>query len=118
MAIASTILTKEFGTGYFQGTNTTKLFDDGSCYNRPSEDELLQLAELLNSHKKVTIYCGLGAAEAHDEIIQLAEKLKSPVAYSYKAKMAIQYDNPYEVGLTGLLGIPSAFQKHNKFTPK
>lgn len=76
----------------------------------PSENELLQLAELLNSHQKVTIYCGLGAADAHDEIIQLCEKLKSPVAYSYKAKMAIQYDNPYEVGLTGLLGIPSAYQ--------
>lgn len=166
LAIASAIPTKEFGTGYFQETNTIKLFDDCSCYNqmastptqfprmlqsalqhavhqkgvavlglpgditnlpavaaettttlfrnnpvvRPSEDELLQLAELVNSHKKVTIYCGLGAAEAHDEIIQLAEKLKSPVAYSYKAKMGIQYDNPYEVGLTGLLGIPSAYQ--------
>ncbi|WP_291125182.1 thiamine pyrophosphate-dependent enzyme [Flavobacterium sp. UBA6031] len=166
LAIASTIPTKEFGTGYFQETNTTKLFDDCSCYNQmastptqfprmlqsaiqhavhqkgvavlglpgdithlpavkaettttlfrnnpiviPSKDELLQLAELINSYKKVTIYCGLGAAEAHDEIIQLAEKLKSPVAYSYKAKMAIQYDNPYEVGLTGLLGIPSAYQ--------
>jgi pyruvate dehydrogenase (quinone) len=165
LAIASTIPTKEFGTSYFQETNTIKLFDDCSCYNqvaatpaqlpsmlqaalqhavhkkgvavlglpgditdlpavkaetttilfrnrpvvRPSENELLQLAALLNSHKKVTIYCGLGAAEAHTEIIQLAEKLKAPVAYSYKAKMAIQYDNPYEVGLTGLLGIPSAY---------
>ena len=165
LAIASTIPTKEFGTGYFQETNTIKLFDDCSCYNqvaetpaqlprmlqaalqhavhkkgvavlglpgditnlpavavetttllfrnrpvvRPSEDELLKLAELLNSHKKVTIFCGLGAAEAHDKIILLAEKLKAPVAYSYKAKMAIQYDNPYEVGLTGLLGIPSAY---------
>jgi len=77
---------------------------------RPSEVELKQLAELLNSYQKVTIYCGLGAAEAHDEIIQLAERLKSPVTYSYKAKMEIQYDNPYEVGLTGLLGIPSAYQ--------
>jgi pyruvate dehydrogenase (quinone) len=165
LAIASTLPTKEFGTSFFQETNTIKLFDDCSCYNqvaatpaqlprmlqaalqhalhkkgvavlglpgditnlpavaaetttalfrnkpvvRPSDNELLQLAELLNSHKKVTIYCGLGAAEAHKEIIQLAEKLKAPVAYSYKAKMAIQYDNPYEVGLTGLLGIPSAY---------
>jgi len=57
----------------------------------------------------VTIFCGLGAAEAHNEIVQLAGKLKAPVAYSYKAKMAIQYKNPYEVGLTGLLGIPSAY---------
>ncbi|RPI04901.1 MAG: ubiquinone-dependent pyruvate dehydrogenase [Ignavibacteriae bacterium] len=77
---------------------------------KPSENELHHLAELLNSHKKVTIFCGVGAAEAHKEIIELAEKLKSPVAYSYKAKMAIQYDNPFEVGLTGLLGIPSAYQ--------
>ena len=165
LAIASTLPTKEFGTSYFQETNTIKLFDDCSCYNqvaatpaqlprmlqaalqhavhkkgvaviglpgditnlpsvapetttilfrnkpvvRPSEDELLQLASLLNSHKKVTIFCGLGAREAHTEIIQLAERLKAPVAYSYKAKMAIQYNNPYEVGLTGLLGIPSAY---------
>jgi len=165
LAIASTIPTKEFGTGYFQETNTLKLFADCSCYNqvastpeqlprmlqaalqhavhrkgvavlglpgditnlpaaaaetttmlfrnrpvvRPSEDELMQLANLLNFNKKVTVYCGLGAAEAHKEVIQLAGKLKAPVAYSYKAKMAIQYDNPYEVGLTGLLGIPSAY---------
>jgi pyruvate dehydrogenase (quinone) len=76
---------------------------------RPSEDELVQLAELLNTNNKVTLFCGVGAAEAHKDIIRLAEKLKAPVAYSYKAKMAIQYDNPYEVGLTGLLGIPSAY---------
>ena len=165
LAIASMIPCKEFGTSYFQETNTIKLFDDCSCFNqvattpaqlprmlqaalqhavhkkgvavlglpgdinnlpaiaaettttlfqnhpviRPSEVELFQLAELINSHKKITIFCGLGAADAHNEIIQLAGKLKSPVAYTYKAKMAIQYDNPYEVGLTGLLGIPSAY---------
>jgi pyruvate dehydrogenase (quinone) len=165
LAIASTIPTKEYGTSFFQETNTLKLFDDCSCYNqvaatpaqmprmlqtalqhavhkkgvavlglpgditnlpaetvettttlfrnrpviRPSEDELMQLAELINSNKKITVFCGLGAAEAHKELMELAGKLKSPVAYSYKAKMAIQYDNPYEVGLTGLLGIPSAY---------
>lgn len=88
---------------------TTTLFRNKPVV-RPSENELNQLAELLNSHPKITIYCGLGAAEAHNEVIQFAEKLNAPVAYSYKAKMAIQYDNPYEVGLTGLLGIPSAYQ--------
>lgn len=88
---------------------TTTLLFRNQPIVRPSENELLQLAEMLNSHKKVTIFCGLGAAEAHPEIIQLAEKLKAPVAYSYKAKMAIQHNNPYEVGLTGLLGIPSAY---------
>ena len=165
LAIASTIPSKEFGTGYFQETNTIKLFDDCSCYNqvastpeqlprmlqsalqhalqnkgvavlglpgditslpaaivetttrlfhnqpvvRPSESELLQLAGLLNQYQKITIFCGLGAADAHKEVLDLAGKLKAPVAYSYKAKMAIQYDNPYEVGLTGLLGFPSAY---------
>ena len=87
---------------------TTSLFRSKPVV-RPSEDELLQLATLLNSHKKVTIFCGLGAAGAHSEIIRFAETLKAPVAYSYKAKMAIQYANPYEVGLTGLLGVPSAY---------
>jgi pyruvate dehydrogenase (quinone) len=56
-------------------------------------------------HEETAAY----ATEAHKEIIQLAGKLKAPVAYSYKGKMAIQYDNPYEVGLTGLQGIPSAY---------
>ena len=92
-----------------EAETTTRLFRNKPIV-RPSEEELLQLAGTINSYRKVTIYCGLGAAEAHDEIIQLAEKLKSPVAYSYKAKMAIQYDNPYDVGLTGLLGVPSAYQ--------
>jgi pyruvate dehydrogenase (quinone) len=87
---------------------TTSLFRSKPVV-RPSEDELLQLAALLDSHTKVTIFCGLGAAGAHSEIIRFAEKLKAPVAYSYKAKMAIQYANPCEVGLTGLLGVPSAY---------
>ena len=88
---------------------TTSLFRSKPII-RPSDNELLQLAELLNLHQKITIYCGLGAAEAHDELIELAGKLKAPIAYSYKAKMAIQYENQYEVGLTGLLGVPSAYQ--------
>jgi len=75
---------------------TTTLFRSKPIV-RPSDNELRQLAELLNSHKKITVYCGLGAAEAHDELIKLAGKLKSPIAYSYKAKMAIQYANQYEV---------------------
>jgi len=75
----------------------------------PSGDELSQLAELINTNNKVTIFCGLGAADAHDEVIELAGMLNAPVAYSYKAKMAIQFENQYEVGLTGLLGFPSAY---------
>ncbi|WP_116788362.1 thiamine pyrophosphate-dependent enzyme [Flavobacterium psychrotrophum] len=76
---------------------------------RPADDELQQLADILNKGKKVTIFCGTGADKAHDEVVALAGKLKSPVGYSFRAKMGIQYDNPYEVGMTGLLGLPSAF---------
>jgi pyruvate dehydrogenase (quinone) len=77
---------------------------------RPSEMELIKLAELLNTHKKITLFCGIGAADAHDEIVQLSKVLHAPVGYSFKGKMSIQYDNPNEIGMTGLLGLPSAFQ--------
>lgn len=76
---------------------------------RPSSAELIHLAELLNTTEKVTLYCGIGAKDAHKEIVALSLLLNAPVAYSFKAKMEIQYDNPNEVGLTGLLGMPSGY---------
>ncbi|TDO23958.1 thiamine pyrophosphate-dependent enzyme [Pedobacter duraquae] len=76
---------------------------------RPSDAELVALADCLNAHKKITIYCGIGAAEAHDEVIELAKLLKAPIGYSFRGKMGMQYDNPLEVGMTGLLGQPSAY---------
>jgi len=77
---------------------------------RPADEELELLADLLNENNKVSIFCGIGAKEAHDKIIELAALLKAPIGYSYRGKMGIQYDNPYEVGMTGLLGLPSAYQ--------
>ena len=76
---------------------------------RPTDADLNTLADLINKYKKICIFCGIGATEAHDEVVQLAEKLKAPVGYSFRGKMGIQYDNPYEVGMTGLLGLPSAY---------
>jgi len=76
---------------------------------RPSDSELSQLAGVLNSHAKVTIFCGVGAGKAHDDVVQLAARLNAPVGYSFRGKMDIQYDNPFEVGMTGLLGLPSAY---------
>lgn len=76
---------------------------------RPSEEEILTLAEYINSHKKVTIYCGIGAENAHTQLIELSNLIKAPVGYSFRGKMAIQYNNPNEVGMTGLLGLPSAY---------
>lgn len=165
LAIASTVMSQEFGTEYFQETNTIKLFDDCSHYNqlavtpmqlprmlqagiqyalhrkgvsviglpgdltgkdaeesetavhfyrpepvtRPSDKELQELAALINAHEKITIFCGIGVTKAHKEVVELAAKVKGTVGYSFKGKMAIQHDNPYEVGMTGLLGLPSAY---------
>ena len=135
IAIASTIPSGEFGTEYFQETNTIKLFNDCSYYNEvattpgqfprmlqsaiqtaitrkgvavvglpgdlakassvsvessvknypappevcPAEEDLVQLAELLNHHKRITLFCGIGCRGAHEEVIALSEKLNAPV---------------------------------------
>lgn len=165
IAIASTIPSGEFGTEYFQETNTLKLFSDCSYYNEvattpgqfprmlqsaiqtsitrkgvsvvglpgdlakadaatvgssvqnyptvpdicPSEEDLIQVADLLNNHQRVTLFCGIGCRGAHEEVIALSEKLNAPVVYTFKGKMEVQYENPYEVGMTGLLGMPSGY---------
>ncbi|MEZ7500777.1 thiamine pyrophosphate-dependent enzyme [Flavobacterium sp. Arc3] len=76
---------------------------------RPSDNEIQKLADLVNKHPKISIYCGIGAREAHDDIIKLAALLKAPIGYSFRGKMGMQHNNPYEVGMTGLLGVPSAY---------
>lgn len=165
LVIASTMNTYEFGTDYFQETNTIKLFDDCSYYNqviatpkqaprmlqnaiqnaiskkgvaviglpgdvsemeaeenvtsnqvfftnpviRPNDYELNELAGLINESKKITLFCGIGSADAHQEVVALSQKLKAPVGYSFRGKMGIQHSNPNEIGMTGLLGLPSAY---------
>ncbi|KAA8483400.1 pyruvate dehydrogenase (quinone) [Arcticibacter tournemirensis] len=165
IAIASTCPSGEFGTDFFQETNTIKLFDDCSSYNvlastpvqfprmmqqalqhayhrkgvaviglpgdvagmeaeesvaasgafpgaavmRPSYADLQTFADMVNSSKKTTIFCGIGCRHAHDEVVALADKVKAPVGYSFRGKMYVQHHNPNEVGMTGLLGLPSAY---------
>ncbi|MGH2623537.1 MAG: thiamine pyrophosphate-binding protein, partial [Sphingobacterium sp.] len=86
----------------------TKLMRSTSIL-RPGKDVLQELADLLNSHKRITIFCGIGCKNAHDEVIELAKRVNAPVGYSFRGKMYVQYDNPNEVGMTGLLGLPSAY---------
>lgn len=76
---------------------------------RPAAQELKDLAGFLNEAKKIAIFTGIGAADAHDEVVALSKKLNAPVGYSFRGKMSMQYDNPNEVGMTGLLGLPSAY---------
>ncbi|TCU50350.1 pyruvate dehydrogenase (quinone) [Curtobacterium sp. PhB42] len=76
----------------------------------PSEAELLRTAELLNGADKVTILAGAGVAGAHDEVIALAERLQAPIVHALRGKEHIEWDNPYDVGMTGLLGFASGYR--------
>ena len=81
----------------------------GTSVVRPAESELQQFAELVNASRKTTIFCGVGCKQAHREVVALAERIQAPVGYSFRGKMYVQHHNPYEVGMTGLLGLPSAY---------
>lgn len=167
IAIASTAESSKLGTGFFQETNVTKLFDDCSifCFMAntpqqaiqafhngiqaaisrkgvavvglpgdvaaadagasnsssknfytnpvvlPNEDDLKQLADLINSNKKIMLYCGYGSRNAQQEVLELAGKIKSPIGYTLRGKIFYDKDdNPYAVGLNGLLGQKSNFE--------
>ena len=77
---------------------------------RPSDKDLARLADLINSSKKVALFGGIGCENAHDEVVALAEKVKSPVAHSYRGKPFVEYDNPYDVGMTGMIGFGMAYE--------
>ncbi len=74
---------------------------------RPCDSDLGRLADLLNEAKSVTILAGAGCAGAHDELMQLAEALQAPIVHALRGKEFVEYDNPYDVGMTGLIGFAS-----------
>ncbi|HKV35307.1 MAG TPA: ubiquinone-dependent pyruvate dehydrogenase [Pyrinomonadaceae bacterium] len=76
---------------------------------RPSEDAVARLAQFLNESTNVTILGGAGCAGAHDELIELAGKLQAPIVHAMRGKEFIEYDNPFDVGMTGLLGFSSGY---------
>ncbi|MGP6172366.1 ubiquinone-dependent pyruvate dehydrogenase [Microbacterium sp. A196] len=76
----------------------------------PSGAELEKAAELLNAAKKVTILAGAGTEGAHDEVVALADRLGAPVVHALRGKEFIEYDNPFDVGMTGLLGFASGYR--------
>jgi pyruvate dehydrogenase (quinone) len=77
---------------------------------RPADADLGRLADLVNGAKKVALFCGIGCAGAHDEVVALAEKLKAPVGYSFRGKEWVEYDNSSAVGMSGLLGWGAAYK--------
>jgi pyruvate dehydrogenase (quinone) len=76
---------------------------------RPSDDALDRLAEVLNGARKITILGGAGCAGAHAELMEVAGKLRAPIVHAMRGKEFIEYDNPFDVGMTGLLGFASGY---------
>ncbi|MDD1385517.1 ubiquinone-dependent pyruvate dehydrogenase [Curtobacterium poinsettiae] len=76
----------------------------------PSEAELQRTADLLNGADRITILAGAGVADAHDEVVALAERVQAPIVHALRGKEYIEHDNPYDVGMTGLLGFASGYR--------
>jgi len=75
----------------------------------PDPGEIMKLAALLNSSKTVTMLCGSGCAGAHDEVIALAGALQAPIVHALRGKEFLEWDNPFDVGMTGFLGFSSGY---------
>jgi pyruvate dehydrogenase (quinone) len=75
----------------------------------PTADTLEKAAKILNDAKKVAILGGAGCAGSHAELLEAAERLKAPIVHALRGKEFIEYDNPYDVGMTGLLGFASGY---------
>ncbi|MBP2300693.1 ubiquinone-dependent pyruvate dehydrogenase [Azospirillum picis] len=76
----------------------------------PAPDELDALADLLNGGSRITLFCGRGCQGAHDPLIKLAETLKAPIVHALGGKEHVEWDNPFDVGLTGMLGFSSGYR--------
>ncbi|MFE1443719.1 pyruvate dehydrogenase [Streptomyces sp. NPDC058739] len=77
---------------------------------RPGDAEIDKLVELIDRAERITLFCGSGTAGAHAEVMEFAAKIKSPVGHALRGKEWIQYDNPYDVGMSGLLGYGAAYE--------
>ncbi|MFV0127136.1 pyruvate dehydrogenase [Streptomyces sp. HMX112] len=77
---------------------------------RPGDTEIDALVRMIDDAEKVTLFCGSGTAGAHAEVMQFAERVKAPVGHALRGKEWIQYDNPFDVGMSGLLGYGGAYE--------
>jgi pyruvate dehydrogenase (quinone) len=75
----------------------------------PADAELENLSGLLNGDGRVTILCGSGCEGAHAELLELGKKLKAPMVHALRGKEHVEWDNPYDVGMTGLIGFSSGY---------
>jgi pyruvate dehydrogenase (quinone) len=77
---------------------------------RPGDDEIDKLVRMIDEARRVTLFCGSGTAGAHAEVMELAGRVKSPVGHALRGKEWVQFDNPFDVGMSGLLGYGAAYE--------
>ena len=75
----------------------------------PAEQDLQRLTDILEHSQKVTLLCGSGCAGAHDQVVALADALGAPVVHALRGKEHVEWDNPFDVGMTGLIGFSSGY---------
>lgn len=76
----------------------------------PDVESLSRLAGLLAEHERIIFLCGAGCAGAEEKVVQLASRVKAPIAYSWRGKEHFEHDNPLGIGMTGLLGWGDAYK--------
>ncbi|MCX0502035.1 ubiquinone-dependent pyruvate dehydrogenase [Erwinia billingiae] len=118
IAMRKAILNRGVSVVVLPGDVALKLAPEGATANwyppqlpvvQPQATEMARLAELLNDSQNITLMCGSGCAGAHAEVVKLAETLKAPIVHALRGKEHVEYDNPYDVGMTGLIGFSSGF---------
>ena len=90
--------------------SSREVFIPAAPVYRPADEDLEELAAMIEQASSVAIFGGEGCREAHEEVIALASKLKAPVGYTFRGKQWLEHDNPYATGMTGLLGYGGTYK--------
>jgi pyruvate dehydrogenase (quinone) len=98
------LLETEHGTEQVSSVRST------ATVSRPVDQELAAAAALLNASERVTILAGAGCAGAHGELLEAARVLQAPIVHTLRGKEHVEWDNPFDVGVTGLLGFESGYR--------
>ena len=88
---------------------TTSWYAPSEPVVTPNDEELKKLAQVLRYSSNIALMCGSGCAGAHEELVQFAATLKAPIVHALRGKEHVEYDNPYDVGMTGLIGFSSGY---------
>ena len=76
----------------------------------PQREDIEEMSAHLEKGERITLFCGAGCEGAHDEVVELAKRLQAPVVHAFRCKEWVEWDNPYDVGMTGLLGYTSGYR--------